>query len=83
VTLRDLAAEGATVVFLSTEVEELTALCDRILIFRGQTLVGELAEESAPDQVVAGMFGVRRAQEVEEVVAEATGEHAGRAEVGP
>jgi ribose transport system ATP-binding protein len=83
VTLRDLAAEGTTVVFLSTEVEELTALCDRILVFRGQTLVGELAEDLAPKDVVAGMFGVRRAQEVEEVVAEATGEPAGPAEVRP
>jgi ribose transport system ATP-binding protein len=70
-TLRDLAAEGATVLFLSTEVEELTALCDRIFVFRGQTVAGELSGECEPREVVAGMFGVERPQEVEEVVAEA------------
>jgi ribose transport system ATP-binding protein len=78
-TLRDLAAEGATVLFLSTEVEELTALCDRIFVFRGQTVAGELSGEREPREVVAGMFGVERPQEVEEVVAEAS---AGDTQVG-
>lgn len=39
--IRDLAANGRTVVFVSSEVEELPAVCDRVFVLRG----GEVVEE--------------------------------------
>lgn len=77
VSLRELTDSGATIIFLSTEVEELTALCDRILVFRHQTIAAEMTAGAKPKEVVAGMFGVDRVQEVEEVVAEAAASEEG------
>ena len=37
--LRDFAAKGNAVVFLSSEIEEFTDLCSRVLVFRGGILV--------------------------------------------
>ena len=76
VSLRGLAAAGATIVFLSTEVEELTALCDRILVFRRQSVTAEMEGSVQPREVVAGMFGVERPQEIDRAVAAATAEAA-------
>lgn len=39
--IRDLAANGRAVVFVSSEVEELPAVCDRVYVLRG----GEVVEE--------------------------------------
>ena len=43
--LRILAAKGATIVFVSTDLEELLALSDRILVMRD----GEIAHKLAPE----------------------------------
>jgi ABC-type sugar transport system ATPase subunit len=37
--IRELAAQGRSVIFVSSEIEELTAACDRILVLRGGTIV--------------------------------------------
>jgi len=40
---RQLADEGAAVIFTSTELEELTRVCDRVLVLHDGAVVGELA----------------------------------------
>jgi ribose transport system ATP-binding protein len=56
---RDLARnEGMALVALSTEIEELLRLCDRVLVFREQRVVARLAGVSiSQDKVIAAMFG--------------------------
>jgi ribose transport system ATP-binding protein len=57
-TLRTLAGEGAAVVLLSTELEELVLLCRRILVFREGALFAELPPTSITmPTIVAAMFG--------------------------
>ncbi|WP_436700784.1 sugar ABC transporter ATP-binding protein [Nocardioides sp. BYT-33-1] len=43
--IRDLAAEGRSVVFASSELPEVLGLADRVLVFRGGGLAGELTGE--------------------------------------
>jgi ABC-type sugar transport system ATPase subunit len=40
--IRDIAADGAGVIFTSTEVEEFPRVCHRVLVFRDGRIVGEL-----------------------------------------
>jgi ribose transport system ATP-binding protein len=56
---RDLARnEGMALIALSTEIEELLRLCDRVLVFREQRVVARLAGVSiSQDKVIAAMFG--------------------------
>ena len=56
---RDLALnEGVALVVLSTEIEELLRLCERVLVFREQRVVARLAGTSiSQDKVIAAMFG--------------------------
>jgi ABC-type sugar transport system ATPase subunit len=56
---RDLARnEGMALVALSTEIEELLRLCDRVLVFREQHVVARLAGTSiSQDKMIAAMFG--------------------------
>ena len=45
-------------VVLSTEIEELLRLCDRVLVFREQHVIAQLAGSGiSHDQVIAAMFG--------------------------
>ncbi|HVX32196.1 MAG TPA: ATP-binding cassette domain-containing protein [Solirubrobacterales bacterium] len=56
---RRVADEGAAVVLLSTEIEELLAAADEIVVFREHTISGRLRREDAGrDGVLAAMFGV-------------------------
>ena len=59
--LRTLAASGAAVVLLSTEIEELLALADRVAVFRGATL-SSLHDGDGLDRsrLIAAMFGEAR-----------------------
>ena len=41
--MRDAAARGLAVVFVSGEIEEFCEVCDRVLILRGGRIAGELA----------------------------------------
>jgi ABC-type sugar transport system ATPase subunit len=56
--LRDLAEKGAAIVLLSTELEELLALADRIAVFRDHALFALLDRRAADREgVIAAMFG--------------------------
>jgi ribose transport system ATP-binding protein len=55
---RELADAGMVLAILSTEIEELTDLCDRVLVFREHELVARLeAGRLSPQHVIAAMFG--------------------------
>jgi ribose transport system ATP-binding protein len=56
---RDLARnEGMALVLLSTEIEELLRLCERVLVFREQHVTARLAgAHISHDQVIGAMFG--------------------------
>lgn len=60
-TLEQLCAEGMSVVMLSSEVEELVELVDRVLVFRDQAVFDEIPRERlTTDAVVAAYFGQER-----------------------
>ncbi len=45
-------------VVLSTEIEELLRLCERVLVFRDQRVAARLSgDEVSHDRVIAAMFG--------------------------
>ena len=53
--LREIAADGAAVVFTSTEVEEFPRLCDRVLVFRDGRVVGELIGAHATEHAILNL----------------------------
>ncbi|MGD9511761.1 MAG: ATP-binding cassette domain-containing protein [Geminicoccaceae bacterium] len=54
--------DGIPLVVLSSEIEEVLQLCDRVLVFREQGVTRELGRsELAMDRVIAAMFGQARA----------------------
>lgn len=56
--LEQLCAEGMSVVMLSSEVDELVELVDRVLVFRDQTVFAEIPRETLTrEAVVAAYFG--------------------------
>jgi ABC-type sugar transport system ATPase subunit len=58
--LRELAAEGRSIVMLSTELDELVELMDRVLVFRDNELFAELQSTSlSREQLVSAFFGQR------------------------
>jgi ribose transport system ATP-binding protein len=55
---RGLAGEGMTLVILSSEIEEILVLCQRVLVFREHALATELTgNEMSADRVISAMFG--------------------------
>lgn len=48
--LRDLAAQGKAVILASSELPELLGLCDRLLVLREGSVVGEVVPGGAGDQ---------------------------------
>lgn len=56
---RELARqEGMALIVLSTEIEEILRLCDRVLVFREQHVIARLAGSNMSDErVIAAMFG--------------------------
>ena len=59
--LKDFAATGKSVVYLSSEIEELAGLCERVLVFRGGAIFEELAGDAIlPAAVLQAMFGQAR-----------------------
>jgi ribose transport system ATP-binding protein len=55
---RELADAGMALGILSTEIEELTGLCDRVLVFREHELVSRLsARQLSSASIIAAMFG--------------------------
>jgi ABC-type sugar transport system ATPase subunit len=56
--LAELAAEGLAILMISSELEEILGLCDRILVMREGELVTELSGEEATEHaVVEAAFG--------------------------
>ena len=53
--LARLADEGAAVLFTSTEVEEFPRLCDRVLVFRGGGIAGELTGTDITEARILGL----------------------------
>ena len=47
--IRQIAADGAGVIFTSTEVEEFPRVCHRVLVFRDGRIVGELLGKEATE----------------------------------
>jgi len=60
-TFRDLARnEGMALVVLSSEIEEILRLCDRVLVFREQRLAARFSGAAmSSETVIAAMFGRR------------------------
>ena len=59
--LTGLAAEGVAVVMLSTEVDELIELMDRVLVFREGSVFAEFdRQELSRERLVASFFGRER-----------------------
>jgi ABC-type sugar transport system ATPase subunit len=57
-TLDRLCANGMSVVMLSSEVEELVELVDRVLVFRDQEIFAEIPREQlSTEAIVAAYFG--------------------------
>jgi ABC-type sugar transport system ATPase subunit len=50
--MRDLAAEGRGVVFISSEFSELVQNCNRVLVMREGHLVGELTGEEVTESAL-------------------------------
>ena len=58
VHLKDFAARGKSVVYMSSEIEELIGFCSRVLVFRNGSVFEELiGDEIEPDRILAAMFG--------------------------
>jgi general nucleoside transport system ATP-binding protein len=56
-TLRKLAAEGLTVIFVSHKLEEVEEICDRVTILRAGKVTGDVELPVPAAQLVALMFG--------------------------
>jgi len=56
-TLRKLAAEGMTVIFVSHKLEEVEGLCQRVAVFRSGKVVGEARTPYKTRDLVKMMFG--------------------------
>ncbi len=58
VTLRDIAAEGRTVIFISHKLNEVKAVSDRVTVLRGGRKVGTVGtDEATPQSLAALMVG--------------------------
>jgi ribose transport system ATP-binding protein len=55
---RELAKDGVALVVLSSEIEEIVALCDRVLVFREAELFATISgDDLTSDRVITAMFG--------------------------
>ncbi len=59
--LRDFAAEGGAVVYMSSELEEFIGFCSRVLVFRNGSIFDEFVDDHVePVGILEGMFGQTR-----------------------
>ncbi len=56
-TLRDLAADGMIVVFVSHKLEEVEELCEGVTVMRRGSVIGSRAMPIPPSELVTMMFG--------------------------
>ena len=54
--LRDLSAGGVAVVLLSSEVDELLELVDRVVVFRESAVVAEIPRSSLSRSALVGAY---------------------------
>jgi ABC-type sugar transport system ATPase subunit len=54
-TVRELARRGAAVLFFSTEFQEYALICDRVSVFRGGTVVADLAASAATEHTLLAL----------------------------
>lgn len=52
VFIRELADSGISVIFISSELEEIIGMCDRVLVMRGGKIVGELSAEKLSEEEI-------------------------------
>ncbi len=57
--VRELAAEGKSVVFISSEVEELPLVCDRILLLQNGTFTREFHSPVSVDALMSAILSAR------------------------
>jgi ribose transport system ATP-binding protein len=59
--LREFAAEGGSVIYMSSELEEFIGLCSRVLVFRNGSIFDEFTDDQVePVGILEGMFGQTR-----------------------
>lgn len=59
--LRDFAAEGNSVVYMSSELEEFIGFCSRVMVFRNGSIFDSFVEDDVePVGILEGMFGRTR-----------------------
>ncbi len=56
-TLRKLASDGKTIIFVSHKLEDVGDLCDRVAVLRVGELVGEMDAPLNPEELISLMFG--------------------------
>lgn len=56
-TLRQLAAEGMSVIFVSHKLDEVHALCERVTVLRQGAVAGEASAPFSSEHLVEMMFG--------------------------
>ena len=54
--MNDLAAEGKSIIMISSELPEILGMCDRIYVMNEGKIVGELSREEASQEVIMGMI---------------------------
>jgi ABC-type sugar transport system ATPase subunit len=54
-TVRELARQGCTVLFFSTEFQEYALICDRVVVFRSGRVVAELPAADATEHTLLGL----------------------------
>ncbi|MGE7758516.1 sugar ABC transporter ATP-binding protein [Peribacillus sp. NPDC097895] len=52
----DLAAEGITILFVSSELEEVVACCDRVVVLRDRNMIGELQGDEMSESKIMDMI---------------------------
>lgn len=52
----DLAAEGITILFVSSELEEVVACCDRVVVLRDRNIIGELQSDEMSESRIMDMI---------------------------
>jgi ABC-type sugar transport system ATPase subunit len=54
----DLAAEGAAILYMTSEIKEVRSLADRVIVMAGGRIVGEFSPETNEDEIMAAAGGV-------------------------
>src|SRR5699024_8250094 len=50
--MKDLAAQGISIIMISSELAEITGVCDRVMVFSHGRIVAELAGEQIDSEVI-------------------------------